>query len=67
MVVNLWRELLKSKNQKASLADPKDYPNLFPGHLESLKTEQFLRAERHTKLPAAAYTMTPVSSFSVLI
>lgn len=61
MVVNLWRELLKSKNQKASLADPKDYPNLFPGHLESLKTEQFLQAERRTRLPASAYTLTPAN------
>lgn len=64
MVVGLWRELLKSKNQKASasLADPKDYPNLFPGHLESLKTEQFLRPERLSQLPASAYTMTPANN-----
>lgn len=62
-VVGLWRELLKSKNQKASasLADPKEYPNLFPGHLESLKTEQYLRPERLSQLPAAAYSMTPAN------
>ncbi|XP_026280347.1 coatomer subunit beta' [Frankliniella occidentalis] len=62
-VVGLWRDLLKSKNQKASasLADPKEYPNLFPGHLESLKTEQFLRPERLAQLPASAYPMTPAN------
>lgn len=64
MVVGLWRELLKSKNQKASasLADPKEYPNLFPGHLEALKTEQFLQAQRLSQLPASSYSMTPVSA-----
>lgn len=58
----MWREQLSTVNEKAgqSLADPKDYDNLFPGLQDALKTQQYLKAERATFLPArAAATLTP--------
>ncbi|KAJ4450940.1 Coatomer subunit beta' [Periplaneta americana] len=61
-VVALWRECLSKLNEKAgqSLADPKDYENLFPGYADALKTEQFLKAERQKLLPASEYpNVTP--------
>ncbi|KAK2184091.1 hypothetical protein NP493_283g04003 [Ridgeia piscesae] len=53
-VVHLWRESLAKGSPKAasSLADPTEYENLFPGLKESFKTEQFLRSQRHTAIPA---------------
>jgi len=62
-VVGQWREFLKNKNHKAaaSLADPKDYPNLFPGHEDHVKTEQFLRPERTHFVPAHVYSQIIVS------
>jgi coatomer subunit beta' len=50
-------------NEKAgqSLADPKDYENLFPGYAEALKTEQFLQPERQQLLPASEYPNVTVS------
>lgn len=59
----LWRESLSRLNEKAgqSLADPKDYENLFPGYAEALKTEQFLKSERQELLPASEYPNVPVS------
>ncbi|GFG37833.1 hypothetical protein Cfor_04931 [Coptotermes formosanus] len=56
-VVALWRESLSQLNEKAgqSLADPKDYENLFPGYAEALKTEQFLKPEHQQLLPASEY------------
>jgi hypothetical protein len=61
--VALWRESLSQLNIKAgqSLADPKDYENLFPGYAEALKTEQFLKPERQQLLPASAYPNITVS------
>lgn len=61
-VVALWRESLSQLNEKAgqSLADPKDYENLFPGYAEALKTEHFLKPERQHLLPASEYpNITP--------
>nr|CAD7585581.1 unnamed protein product [Timema genevievae] len=60
-VVSLWRDLLSKVSEKAgqSLADPKDYENLFPGFLDTLKTEQFLKRERQQRLPADAYQQVP--------
>jgi len=57
-VVALWRESLSQLNEKAgqSLADPKDYENLFPGYAEALKTEHFLKQERQQLLPASEYS-----------
>jgi hypothetical protein len=62
-VVALWRESLSQLNEKAgqSLADPKDYENLFPGYAEALKTEQFLKSERQQLLPASEYPDITVS------
>ncbi|KAJ9576445.1 hypothetical protein L9F63_006658 [Diploptera punctata] len=61
-VVALWRESLSKLNEKAgqSLADPKEYENLFPGYVEALKTEQYLKKERQRLLPASEYqNVTP--------
>lgn len=62
----LWRERLSQLNEKAgqSLADPKDYENLFPGYVEALKAEQFLRSERQQLLPASEYPNITVSIVS---
>jgi len=62
-VVALWRESLSQLNEKAgqSLADPKEYENLFPGYAEALKTEQFLKPERQHLLPASEYPNITVS------
>lgn len=61
-VVEKWRTQLSAINQKAgqSLADPKDYENLFPGLQDALKTQQYLKNERSQLAPAsAAKTMKP--------
>lgn len=60
-VVQLWRENLGSVNNKAasSLADPKEYENLFPGFVEAQKTEQFLRPQRKSLIPANKYPQVP--------
>ncbi|KAL0852444.1 hypothetical protein ABMA28_000620 [Loxostege sticticalis] len=44
-VVKLWREAVGATNKKSgqSLADPKQYENLFPEHMESLVLERFQR------------------------
>lgn len=62
-VVGLWRDSLSKISEKAgqSLADPKDYENLFPGLVDALKTEQYLKPERETLLPAAAYCNIPAN------
>lgn len=62
-VVGLWRESLSKVSEKAgqSLADPKEYDNLFPGLSDALKTEQYLLPERSNLLPASAYVNIPVS------
>ena len=49
-----WKTSLALVNPKAaaSLADPAQYPNLFPGLDEALQTEQFLERERCQQRPA---------------
>ena len=56
-VVELWREELKKTNEKAAqaLADPIQYENLFTNYQDTLRTEQYLKAENQTKLPASEY------------
>ncbi|XP_046397085.1 coatomer subunit beta' [Ischnura elegans] len=61
-VVGLWRESLGKVSHKAgqSLADPKEYENLFPEMEDALRTEQYLRAERKQQIPASKYVeVTP--------
>lgn len=61
-VVNLWREQLTAINEKAgqSLADPKDYENLFPGLADSIAAQKFLHNELKNLAPAAiAPSITP--------
>merc|ERR1711970_84458 len=47
-VVQLWRVQLGKVNEKAgqSLADPKDYANLFPDYMASMQAQQMLARER---------------------
>jgi len=44
-------------NEKAgqSLADPKDYPNLFPDYAASVQAQQMLAKERSKTIPAADF------------
>lgn len=61
-VVQMWKEKLSTINEKAgqSLADPKDYENLFPGMQETLKAQQYVMAERSHLSPAyKAVSTTP--------
>ena len=61
-VVGLWKGSLVQKNPKAaqSLADPTEYENLFPGLTDSFKTQQFLKKERETIVPASQFLSLPV-------
>jgi len=56
-VVDLWRVQLGKVSEKAgqSLADPKDYPNLFPDFQASVEAESMLRKERSKVIPAGDY------------
>ncbi|CAG9858263.1 unnamed protein product [Phyllotreta striolata] len=61
-VVELWRAQLSITNQKAgqSLADPKDYDNLFPGLQEAIVAQKYLEQNNSGFIPAAAAaTVTP--------
>ncbi|XP_013404104.1 coatomer subunit beta' isoform X1 [Lingula anatina] len=60
-VVQLWREHLSTINKKAaaSLADPTEYENLFPGLRDTFKAEQYLKRQRGVRIPAGAYTQVP--------
>lgn len=60
-VVELWRDSLSRVNEKTSqsLADPKEYDNLFPGLEDALKTEQYLKPEQQRLLPSSAYQTVP--------
>lgn len=52
-VVGLWREKLVQMNMERAaqaLANPTDYENLFPGLVETYKTEQFLKQQRKANL-----------------
>lgn len=64
-IVKLWRESLVRVNEKTSqsLADPKEYDNLFPGLEDALKTEQYLKPERKRLLPASVYRTVLVRMF----
>ncbi|CAF1019776.1 unnamed protein product [Adineta ricciae] len=56
-VVGLWREKLKQMNMERaanSLANPTDYENLFPGLVDTYKTEQFLQQQKQ-RVPASSY------------
>jgi len=56
-VVALWRVQLGKVNEKAgqSLADPADYPNLFPDYQASLQAQQMLARERANVIPASDF------------
>merc|ERR1712025_1250868 len=56
-IVELWREQLSKVNEKAgqSLADPKDYPNLFPDYQASLQAQEVLTRERSKIIPASDF------------
>ncbi|VDO59813.1 unnamed protein product, partial [Schistosoma margrebowiei] len=61
-IVEQWRNWLDKSNKASakianSLANPKDYPNLFPDLEEALSTEKWLKADRKARLnlPASAY------------
>ncbi|KAH7290701.1 hypothetical protein KP509_30G060200 [Ceratopteris richardii] len=56
-IVKLWRNDLKKINQKAaeSLADPEEYPNLFPDWEWALKAEEKLKPLRENLMPANEY------------
>ena len=55
-IVQLWREDLKTVNKKAAeaLADPEEFPNLFPDLEFSLQAEKIFKEKRRL-LPGAAY------------
>ncbi len=56
-VVGLWKEKLKQMNMERAahaLANPTDYENLFPGLVDTYKTEQFLKQQATTQ-PARNY------------
>merc|ERR1712038_1606282 len=56
-VVALWGVQLGKVNEKAgqSLADPADYPNLFPDYQASLQAQQMLARERANVIPASDF------------
>ena len=68
-VSKLWKESVSENHPKlaATLADPAEYDNLFPGLKESETTERYLVQERRRKLPARAYPSLTVSSNSTLV
>lgn len=52
-VVGLWRDKLKEMNMERmaqGLANPIEYENLFPGLIDSYKTEQFLKQNTESQL-----------------
>uniref|UniRef100_A0A146LR86 Coatomer subunit beta' n=1 Tax=Lygus hesperus TaxID=30085 RepID=A0A146LR86_LYGHE len=53
-VVDMWKTLSKDKTGQ-SLADPAQYPNLFPKHTEALKAEQFMKKELTQRIPASSH------------
>ncbi|EFA80543.1 WD40 repeat-containing protein [Heterostelium album PN500] len=54
--VQRWREALKSISPKIaeSLADPAEYPNLFPGYESALEVEKKVLGERERQVESAA-------------
>lgn len=66
-MVDLWRVQLGKVSEKAgqSLADPKDYPNLFPDFQASVEAESMLRKERSKVIPAGDYLEILVSIIAI--
>lgn len=62
-VVGLWRQQLSAVSEKAgqSLADPKDYENLFPGLQDAIVAQHAIEKEFKQLPPAAAFTMMPAN------
>ncbi|KAI4464570.1 coatomer [Holotrichia oblita] len=60
-VVGLWRQQLSAINEKAgqSLADPKDYDNLFPGLQDAIAAQHYLEQEFKVLPPAAIAMQVP--------
>eukprot|EP01026_Neomeris_dumetosa_P007818 TRINITY_DN12423_c0_g1_i4.p1 TRINITY_DN12423_c0_g1~~TRINITY_DN12423_c0_g1_i4.p1 ORF type:complete len:889 (+),score=158.35 TRINITY_DN12423_c0_g1_i4:94-2760(+) len=65
--VKAWREDLQKINPKAaeSLADPEEYPNLFPNLEAALKAEQFIREQKGILPPSASYPQVEGHNLSV--
>ncbi|CAF1122888.1 unnamed protein product [Didymodactylos carnosus] len=62
MTVQLWREKLKKSNMERSaqaLANPTDYENLFPGLIDTYKTEQYLKTNKKQMLATDYQIITP--------
>merc|ERR1719399_2182378 len=51
-----WRDQLQKVNDRAAkaLADPEEYPNLFPAHVDALAAESWLSSQKKTK-PASTF------------
>lgn len=56
-IVKIWREDLKTVSERAAaaLADPEEYPNLFPDLEWGLKVEQIFKENCDKAVPAANY------------
>lgn len=61
--VKLWKAKLAKTNEKAAaaLADPEEYPNLFPGYREALEVERYMREQYKKQIPAHMYDQLKVS------
>ena len=66
-VLAVWKEKMSRTSVKAAqaLADPAQYPNLFPNFEDSLKAEQFYQAERKELVPASSHSQLPVGGTAV--
>ena len=61
-VIGLWREKLNQTNMERAaqaLANPTDYENLFPGLVDTYKTEEYLKQHTHSH-PARDYETVAV-------
>ena len=61
-IVGLWREKLQQMNMDRAaqaLANPTDYENLFPGLVDSYKTEQYLKQQRKSNAARDFQTVVP--------
>lgn len=67
-IVALWRENLKEVSERAaqSLADPEEYPELFPELTHALAVEQWARQNEHL-IPAFGYCDVKSNIFRHLI
>ena len=66
-VLAVWKEKMSRTSVKAAqaLADPAQYPNLFPNFEDSLKAEQFYQAERKELVPGSSHSQLPVGGTAV--